>query len=345
MTSRSSRGLRPWQAFVAVFVISLALAFMAASNPPAAQAQTPEGTPEPTPFASTRYNGPDFCGSCHQDIHDAWQTTRHAQAFSSPVFQQDWVALGSQFSCLTCHTTGYDAASNSYATAGVTCEACHGPFQVGHPGRPMPITPDASLCSTCHKTTTDEWRASKHGEVGINCQSCHNPHTQKPKAESITALCTNCHRDTGQSFTHSTHANAGLECSSCHMNTGNEAVSPVGGLVATGHTFTVGSETCIGCHQDTVHSRDTILALTGDLAQAQTVDPQVLQQEIQSQQETISSLEASSSTRLYTGLAQGAIVGLIMGATAAWIVSRRLKVVEEEIEVDDESEEEDASSR
>ncbi len=76
----------------------------------------------------------------------------------------------------------------------------------------------------------------------------------------------------------------------------------------------------------------------GELEQAQTVDPEALQQEIQSQQETITSLEASSSTRLYTGLAQGAIVGLIMGGTAAWIVSRRLKVIEEEIEVDDESE-------
>lgn len=334
------RVVRPWQAFAAIFVASMAFALLAASNPPAAeartQAQTQVQTPEPTPGPTTRYNGPDFCGSCHKDIHAAWETTRHAQAFSSPVFQQDWQALGSQFSCLTCHTTGYDTVNNTYTAEGVTCEACHGPFQVGHPEKPMPITPDASLCATCHKTTTDEWRASRHGEVGINCQSCHDPHSQKPKAESITALCTNCHKDTGQSFTHSTHSGAGLECSSCHMNTGTETVSPVGGLVATGHTFTVGSETCIGCHQDTVHSRDTILALTGDLEQVQTVDPEALRQQIQSQQETITSLEASSSTRLYTGLAQGAIVGLIMGGTAAWVVSRRLKVIDEEVEVDDE---------
>jgi predicted CXXCH cytochrome family protein len=317
------RVVRPWQAFLAVFVASLALTATAVSNPPAAQAQAQAQTPEPTPGPSTRYNGPDFCGSCHEDIHAAWQTTRHAQAFSSPVFQQDWQALGSQFSCLTCHTTGYDPASNTYTA------------EVGHPEKPMPITPDASLCATCHKTTTDEWRASRHGEVGINCQSCHDPHSQKPKADSITALCTNCHNDPGQSFTHSTHANAGLECSSCHMYTGPQTGSAVGGLVATGHTFSVGSDTCIGCHQDTVHSRDTILALTGELEQVQTVDPEVLRQQIQSQQETITSLEASSSTRLYTGLAQGAIVGLIMGGTAAWVVSRRLKVIDEVVEVDD----------
>ena len=157
-------------------------------------------------------------------------------------------------------------------------------------------------------------------------------------AESITALCTNCHKDPGQTFTHSTHANAGLECSSCHMATPPRTASPVGGLVATGHTFSVGSETCIGCHQDTVPSRDTILALTGELQSFETVDPETLRQQIQTQEDTIASLEASSSTRLYTGLAQGAIIGLIMGGTAAWIVSRRLKVIEEEVEVDDESE-------
>jgi predicted CXXCH cytochrome family protein len=328
--------VRPLQAFVAFFGASLAFGLLIGSTPPAALAQ--EGTPEPTPPAATRYNGPGFCGNCHKDIHEAWQTTRHAQAFSSPVFQQDWQALGSQFACLTCHTTGYDADSISYATEGVTCEACHGPFQMGHPERPMPITPDASLCSTCHKTTTDEWRASRHGEIGLNCQSCHNPHSQTPMAESITALCTNCHNDPGQSFTHSTHANAGLECSSCHMATPSDAGSPVGGLVATGHTFSVGSEACIGCHQDTVHSRDTIIALTGELEDVQTVDPETLRQEIQAQQDTIASLEASSTARLYTGLAQGAIVGLLTGGVAAWIVGRRLRVVEEEIEVDDESE-------
>jgi predicted CXXCH cytochrome family protein len=323
---------------VAVFAASLAFAIAGAVDPAPAQAQTPAPTAEPTPAASTRYNGPDFCGNCHADIHGAWATTRHAQAFSSPVFQQDWQDLGSQFSCLTCHTTGYDAATNTYATEGVTCEACHGPFQVGHPETPMPISPNASLCASCHKTTTDEWRASRHGEVGINCQSCHNPHSQAPMADSITALCTNCHQDPGSSFAHSTHANAGLECSSCHMDTPERTGSAVGGLVATGHTFTVGSETCIGCHQDTVHSRDTIVSLTGELEQAQTVDPEALRQQIQTQTETIASLEASGSTRLYTGLAQGAIIGLIMGGTAAWIVSRRLRVIEEEIEVDDDSE-------
>ena len=93
----------------------------------------------------------------------------------------------------------------------------------------MPIKPDADLCSTCHKGTTDEWRASPHNAAGVQCQACHNPHSQTPMADSITELCTNCHKERGDSFTHSTHANAGLECSNCHMYTATTQDDPIGG--------------------------------------------------------------------------------------------------------------------
>ncbi len=104
------------------------------------------------------------------------------------------------------------------------------------------------------------------------------------------------------------------------------------GLVPTGHTFTVGSEACIGCHQDTVHTRDTIVKLSGQVEGVQEVDTESLEKKVSEQDMTIQSLEAQSSVRLYTGLAQGAIVGLVTGAVAAWVVSRRIRVVEEEDE-------------
>ena len=53
-----------------------------------------------------------------------------------------------------------------------------------------------------------------------------------------------------------------------------------------------------------------------------------LAKQVQEKEKTIKSLEAQSSVRLYTGLMQGAIVGLIVGGTAAWVVSRRIKFVE-----------------
>jgi len=284
------------------------------------------------------YKGPELCGGCHRDIHSKWNGTRHAAAFSSPIFQQNWTKNPDQNSCLQCHTTGYDPATGQYKFEGVTCESCHGPYQTGHPQVKMPITPDAKLCATCHKPTTDEWRASKHGQVGIQCQSCHDPHSQTPKADSVNALCSNCHKDPGQTFTHGTHSQAGLQCSNCHMYTSPTSAAPIGGLMATGHTFAVGSETCIGCHKDTVHTRDKIVALTGEVTQLTGLDTEALRQKAQAQEQEIASLKASSDTRLYVGLAQGAIVGLATGGVAAWIVSRRIRVVEEPTEADTEGE-------
>lgn len=324
--SGALRGRRriTWLVFTIPLALGLALGLLWGLAAPA-----PAQALAPNPRAGG-YTGPEFCANCHGDVHAQWQDTRHSQAFSSPIFQQNWQELGSQFRCLACHTTGYDPSTSSYAYPGVTCESCHGPFQIGHPEQPMPVTPDAALCATCHETTTNEWRASRHGQAGIDCQSCHDPHAQAPLAESVTALCANCHRDPGQTFTHGTHADAGLECSSCHMYTSRRSAPPIGGLVPTGHTFTVGSEACIGCHQDTVHTRDAILALSGEVGELAEIDPEDLRQTVQEQAQQISALEARGTVRLYTGLAQGAIIGLLTGGVAAWIVSRRIKVVEVE---------------
>lgn len=282
------------------------------------------------------YAGPEVCAACHEEIHAEWEVTRHARAFSSPIFQQNWHEIGDEFECLSCHTTGYDPAISTYAFEGVTCEACHGPLQDGHPGEPMPIQADAELCATCHQTTTDEWRASKHGQSGIQCESCHSPHSQQPLAESVEALCSNCHQERGDTFTHSTHADAGLECSNCHMFTDPRFGPPIEGLSPTGHTFAVGSQACIGCHQDTVHTRDTIVRLSGEVSELSELDTDELRLQVAEQAEQINELEASRDTRLYVGLAQGGIVGLATGSVAAWVVSRSLRVIEIEEEQDGE---------
>lgn len=283
---------------------------------------------------TTTYAGSEACQQCHEDLYTQWQETRHAHAFSSPIFQRDWSEDGSKVACLECHTTGYNAQTGNYTEEGVTCESCHGPFQPGHPTTLMPLTPDENLCATCHKNTTDEWRASKHGENGIQCQACHNPHAQKPMAATVTELCTNCHKERGTSFTHGTHANAGLQCSNCHMFTSPRTDDPIGGLIATGHTFAVGSDACIGCHQDTVHTRDEIIKLTGQLTQTVNTNEMLsLEEKVSEQEQTIAGLKSSGTIRLYTGLAQGAIVGLITGGAAAWVVSKRIRLVE--VEEDD----------
>jgi len=316
---------KPGLAFVLFFVVSVAAGAALNMAQPVLAASNGNEAAQETSFA-----GAESCQKCHEDIYNDWQSTRHAHAFSSPIFQRDWSQEGSSSSCLECHTTGYQAGDGSYAQEGVTCESCHGPFQSGHPATQMPLKPDEELCATCHKNTTDEWRASMHGQKGIQCQACHNPHAQTPMAPTVTELCSNCHKERGGSFTHGTHANAGLECSNCHMYTSPRADDPIGGLVPTGHTFLVGSDACVGCHQDTVHTRDEIIKLGGQVTQTTSLDLQSLEQKVAEQEETISELKSSGSVRLYTGLAQGAIVGLITGAAAAWVVSRRIRLVEVE---------------
>ncbi len=72
------------------------------------------------------------------------------------------------------------------------------------------------------------------------------------------------------------------------------------GLVPTGHTFTVGSEACIGCHQDTVHTRDSIVRLTGQVEGVPEVDTETLEQQISQQSMAIQDLEAAEfSAALY----------------------------------------------
>ena len=313
-----------WITFSLVFAVCLAIGVAISLAQPVAAA--PSSAPQPQD--GTTYAGSETCAGCHKETHDTWSGTLHSQAFSSPIFQEDWVKQGSASACLECHTTGFDKTSGKFAEEGVTCESCHGPFQQGHPEKPMPITPDYTLCARCHKTTTDEWRASKHGQINLNCEACHNPHSQAPRADTINELCTNCHKDTGSSFTHGTHASSGLQCSDCHMATASHTTS-TGGLFATGHTFAVGSEACINCHKDTVHTRDTIVKLTGE--QTGTVPTsEELQKKVSEQEQTIQNLESQSTVRLYTGLMQGAIVGLIVGGVAAWVVSRRIRYVEVE---------------
>ena len=324
--SRTKIGL----AFTLVLGASLAVGAAYGVASPALAAPSLQAAATPQPSAPSVYVGPGVCETCHTEVHAAWSASRHAQAFSSPVFQEDWTKDGSKNSCLECHTTGYDPLSGTYALEGVTCESCHGPFQQGHPEQPMPVTPDASLCAKCHKTTTNEWRASKHGQVSLDCESCHDPHAQKPLFDSVTALCTNCHKDPGQSFTHSTHASSGLQCSNCHMYTSPRTSPPIQGLSPTGHTFSVGSEACIGCHQDTVHSRSTILELSGQASASGQPSLEELQRQVQAQEAQITDLQATKTARLYTGLIQGGIVGLVVGAVVAWIVSRRLKIVDDE---------------
>ena len=77
-----------------------------------------------------------------------------------------------------------------------------------------------------------------------------------------------------------------------------------------------------------MHSRDELIRLSGQVDTATTTDIETMEQTITEQEQMINDLETTADVRLYTGLIQGAIIGLVTGGAAAWVVSKRIRVVE-----------------
>jgi hypothetical protein len=118
---------------------------------------------------------------------------------------------------------------------------------------------DAELCGACHINEYRDWETSVHSEYNVTCVTCHNPHSQKQMTIGDYQIsCQTCHREESDIVSHSTHAAAGLLCNECHMNTD----------LNTGHSWLVESDTCLVCHQESIHGADSILLGTGTKAEA-----------------------------------------------------------------------------
>ena len=198
------------------------------------------------------YQSPQRCRECHTEQFREWSGTSHADATFDPIFQVYLERFGRPGECLSCHTTGYDSTSGRFVLAGVTCEACHGPYREGHSAQSMVIASPEELCGTCHTSTLAEWRSSHHGAAGVTCTACHEVHTQRAHAADQTnALCVGCHQDQLLDSTHTVHLEGGLRCTQCHLaRPEREASDAVKGQLVTGHGFTVIPDTCQGCHSD-----------------------------------------------------------------------------------------------
>lgn len=196
------------------------------------------------------YQSPQRCRECHEAEFQAWSNTTHANASFDPIFQAYLQQVEEPGECFACHTTGYNAITGQFMLAGVTCEACHGPYREGHPGESMVIAASEDLCGTCHPSTVIEWRSSRHGKVGVTCIDCHEVHTQKTRAAAATdALCAGCHHDQMRDVTHTIHSQAKVRCIDCHLaRPAADVDSAVSGHAVTGHSFSVFVSTCNDCH-------------------------------------------------------------------------------------------------
>ena len=195
------------------------------------------------------------CRACHSDTHGAWEDGAHGQASASASFLADWETRGQPRECLACHTTGYDAVSDTYQAEGVTCEACHSPAPADHPNEPMPSDRSGKLCGTCHTETLFEWQVSKHRAVNLACVACHDPHATALKGEAEAAtestLCASCHRERASNFAHSSHSQVGLTCADCHLGPTDSQTGE--GHATRDHSFSVRLTTCNACHAYQMH--------------------------------------------------------------------------------------------
>jgi predicted CXXCH cytochrome family protein len=291
------------------------------------------------------------CRECHLDVADDWSTSPHAHAYDDPVFQQQWIGLGSPDNCLACHTTNFISSSGEYDAEGVSCKACHGTATTNHPPEIVPTKADADYCGTCHTTTLSEWRKTGHGTSDVGCMDCHNPHNQDALFENPDDLCINCHREGMGDYLNDLHVQKDIGCVDCHALVIPPEVPPEDGIVPTGHSFSISPQTCVACHTDALHAGFTLPGYENGAAQAngdQTDDQESGEEvdgakpldhpedesEISSVQQ-IQALETALASSRVSNLFQGAVIGLVLGGSTAWIVGQNIRQRSEEEETDD----------
>jgi predicted CXXCH cytochrome family protein len=214
------------------------------------QAEAPQATMAASALPQEGQPAESKCQLCHTDFHTSWLEGAHGSTTSEPKFKAAWEAEGSPRQCLTCHTTGYDGATDTFVSEGVTCEACHSPAPTDHPKEPMPTDRSGKLCGDCHAETFFEWQASKHRETELACVSCHDPHATDLKGKQPANLCMTCHRDRASNFAHSPHSQMGLTCADCHLGPLDQTGE---GHAARDHSFNVRLTTCNTCHAYQMH--------------------------------------------------------------------------------------------
>jgi hypothetical protein len=322
-----------WLAIVPILLILLAMLVVGgtASAAPVPQEQNPT------------------CQSCHPDEYDVWKGSVHAGASLDPLFQEQLGKAHNQDECLTCQATGtvtseVQADSDKVMAEGVTCEACHGAYQAGHPAETtmkLPVESTAT-CRTCHEAAIAGWEKSKHSEKNIECFDCHLAHSQGLRTGSADKLCAACHSDQATEAAHSRHGINGVECTGCHMAkqmTSTAAGEAGAQISASSHSFLVAADVCSGCHASTIHttaagntrapgSLQVPAAMTSAGVQPASTDEKAvaeLRVQISELQNRITSLRNTAVIAIGLAVGVGGFMGLVVGLVGMgmWKRNRR----------------------
>ncbi|MFC1803108.1 multiheme c-type cytochrome [Thermoproteota archaeon] len=206
--------------------------------------------------SNEEYKGAGYCFECHPNEGKEWLQSAHTEAYSNDNFQDVWINLGSNDSCLECHTTGYDIETETYVYREVQCEVCHGP------GDTMNRDTSPELCGECHTgpyPTYDEWIDSGPSHGTADCLTCHNEHTSKMEYETPTDTCGQCHESHVNQVEDTQHGENSVDCTDCHMII-EEADFYIGKQAKTGHSFNPTEQEldCTSCHDRELDKHDVL---------------------------------------------------------------------------------------
>jgi hypothetical protein len=243
-----ARGNCHWLALTASLIIAAGTIIATMLWPDASDASIAPIESDPLAVAGD-YPSPEHCRDCHPKEYEAWSGTSHAGAVFDPIFQVDLQKSDRPGECYACHTTGYDSETGQFALAGVTCEACHGPYQQGHSEQNVKVVFSGDLCGKCHTDILDQWLTSQHGQENMDCTACHEVHSQKtPAADETNSVCSSCHLDQIQSTLHTIHNASGIYCLDCHQGRADSVGVPPRGKADFVHVFSNFVRECDDCH-------------------------------------------------------------------------------------------------
>ncbi len=277
------------------------------------------------------YQGPEKCVECHSEEVQRWQYSSHANALTA-ISQARQAACkekehGVDCSCLSCHTTDFSPTDSTYAFAGVTCEACHGPYIENHPDDGvMKLVVDSSICGHCHEGTYEHWERTTHAEADVQCIGCHRVHLQELRV-SDEMLCRSCHLTRFQDAGHAAHLEADVACLDCHASPDTDCAdchSLRGGPIANakvvvetgmspGHDFMVATNVCIECHERFFHE-DKLPVVASQASAAQLITQADLVRELMAMGETGEQTTETMGKAMVISLSVGMGIGGILGA-------------------------------
>ncbi len=234
-------------------------------------------TGEP-PTDTSPYVGSATCKTCHEEIFNPLQQTRHWNATSkknhgvtvesceschgpgaehassgdkSKIFTfKSASAKEVNARCLECHASGKDHANfsrSAHSENNLSCLSCHSSHHAPA-NNFLLVKSQPQLCYTCHLNKKAQFNMPFHHRVEeglVKCADCHNPHggfigKQLRSAAARDTVCFTCHVDKQGPFVFE-HAAVKVEgCVSCHSPHG----SPNPHLIKTSNLNIL----CLKCH-------------------------------------------------------------------------------------------------